>query len=79
MSQAGDQASFEQALAQLDEVVARLEAGDVGLEEAVRLFEQGQALLAVCRDRLARAQQRIEELTSLDTPAEADEGTGAPF
>ena len=56
--------SFEQALARLDEVVTRLEGGEVGLEEAVGLFEQGQAYLATCRERLARAQQRIEELTS---------------
>ena len=78
MSEAGDPTTFEQALAQLDEVVARLEAGDVGLEEAVRLFEQGQALLAICRERLARAQQRIEELTAQGAPSEPDDA-GAPF
>jgi exodeoxyribonuclease VII small subunit len=55
--------------------VTRLESGDVGLEEAVALFEQGQALLAVCRERLDLAQQRITELTSA---AGSDEG-GAPF
>jgi exodeoxyribonuclease VII small subunit len=78
MSETSDRMTFEQALAQLDEVVARLEAGDVGLEEAVRLFEQGQALLAICRERLARAQQRIEELTAQGAPAEPDEDE-APF
>jgi len=79
MSDAPDQQpTFEQTLARLDEVVARLESGDVGLEEAVRLFEQGQALVATCRERLARAQQRIEELTGQGAPPEgrADE---APF
>jgi len=78
LSESPDPATFEQALARLDEVVARLESGDVGLEEAVRLFEQGQALLAVCRERLARAQQRIEELTAQGAPADGDEGE-APF
>ncbi len=78
MTEVPDQTTFEQALARLDEVVARLEGGDVGLEEAVRLFEQGQALLAVCRERLARAQQRIEELTVKAEPSESDED-GAPF
>jgi exodeoxyribonuclease VII small subunit len=78
MNEVPDQTTFEQALARLDEVVARLEGGDVGLEEAVRLFEQGQALLAVCRERLAGAQQRIEELTSNAGPPESDED-GAPF
>ncbi len=78
MSEAGDPTTFEQALAQLDEIVARLEAGDVGLEEAVRLFERGQALLAICRERLARAQQRIEQLTTQGEPGEPDDA-GAPF
>ena len=78
MSESGDRMTFEQALVQLDEVVARLEAGDVGLEEAVHLFEQGQALLGVCRERLARAQQRIEELTAQGTPVESDDDE-APF
>jgi exodeoxyribonuclease VII small subunit len=62
-------ATFEEALRRLDEVVARLESGEVGLEEAVVLFERGQAHLAVCRERLAAAQRRIEELTAEGLPA----------
>jgi exodeoxyribonuclease VII small subunit len=56
--------TFEEALRRLDEVVARLEGGEVGLEEAVALFEQGQGYLTACRERLAAAQKRIEELTA---------------
>jgi exodeoxyribonuclease VII small subunit len=67
---------FEEALAALEEVVARLESGDVGLEEAVSLFERGQVLLARCRERLAAAQQRIEELTAAELPP--DPGAPAP-
>lgn len=77
MSDAPQELTFEQALARLDEVVTRMDGGDVGLEEAVRLFEQGQELLGVCRERLALAQQRITELT-----AEGENGVdadGAPF
>jgi exodeoxyribonuclease VII small subunit len=66
--------SFEQALGALDEVVARLEGGEVGLEEAVALFERGQSYLAVCRERLAAAQRRIDELTAAELPADP----GAP-
>lgn len=77
MSGAAEELTFEQALARLDEVVARMDGGDVGLEEAVRLFEQGQELLSVCRERLALAQQRITELTAQgDNAADAAE---APF
>jgi exodeoxyribonuclease VII small subunit len=61
--------TFEEALAGLESVVARLESGDVGLEEAVALFEEGRRHLAVCRERLAVAQGRIEELTASDLPA----------
>lgn len=75
--------TFEEALAGLESVVARLESGDIGLEEAVTLFEEGQRHLAVCRDRLAAAQGRIDELTASDLPrvAPADQGEGseAPF
>jgi len=66
--------TFEQALAALDAVVHRLEAGDVGLEEAIGLFEEGRRHLAACRERLAAAQRRIEELTAEDLP-----GTAPPF
>ena len=74
--------SFERALADLDRVVARLESGEVGLEEAVALFEEGQRHLKACRERLAVAQRRIEELTSDDLPGSADraqDADEAPF
>jgi exodeoxyribonuclease VII small subunit len=73
--------TFEEALRRLDEVVARLEGGEVGLEEAVALFEQGQRYLATCRERLAAAQRRIEELTAEGLPAapgEPSEGEPEP-
>ena len=65
--------SFETALAALDRVVGRLESGEVGLEEAVALFEQGQRHLRVCRERLGVAQKRIEELTADELPADSPE------
>jgi exodeoxyribonuclease VII small subunit len=64
--------TFEEALAGLESVVARLESGDVGLEEAVALFEEGQRHLAVCRERLAAAQGRIDELTASELPKSAN-------
>lgn len=73
--------TFEEALRRLDEVVARLESGEVGLEEAVALFEQGQGYLAACRERLAAAQRRIEELTAESLPASegAEASEPGPF
>ena len=74
-------ATFEDALRLLDEVVSRLESGDVGLEEAVALFERGQGYLAVCRERLSAAQKRIEELTAEGLPPSAEAGpeSAPPF
>lgn len=75
-------ASFERALAALEAVVHRLESGEVGLEEAVTLFERGQEHLAVCRARLAVAQRRIEELTAEELPSspaeDSDDAAAAP-
>lgn len=73
---AGAPLAFEEALRLLDEVVSRLESGDVGLEEAVALFERGQGYLAACRERLGAAQRRIEELTAEGLPPEPTDPGG---
>lgn len=77
-----DPHTFERSLAALEAVVARLEQGDVGLEEAVALFEQGRGHLEHCKERLALAQQRIQELTGTpESPAMPDpleRGDGDP-
>ena len=51
--------TFEQAIAELQDVVDKLEAGKVALEESLSLYERGVALVKVCNDRLDRAQQRV--------------------
>ncbi len=69
--------SFETALEQLEEIVEQLEGGDLPLEEALGVFEQGVALSRNCNDRLADAERRIEELTpgGLGTqPLDAEDG-----
>ncbi len=58
--------SFEAALKALEEVVGRLEAGDVPLEESIALYERGAALKAHCEARLAAAQARIEQITQAE-------------
>lgn len=55
--------TFEQALAQLEAIVDRIEAGEVGLEAALADYEKGVALLKRCRSVLDHAEQRITELT----------------
>jgi exodeoxyribonuclease VII small subunit len=54
--------TFEAAQAELEQIVERLERGDVGLEELTRLWERGEALYRRCAEQLTAAQGRIEEL-----------------
>lgn len=55
--------TFEQALEALEEIVTRLEEGDLSLEESLRLFERGQALADHCNEQLSAATLRVEQLT----------------
>jgi exodeoxyribonuclease VII small subunit len=55
--------SFEDALKQLEAIVARLESGDAALDESITLYTQGDALRAQCEKRLKDAQARIEKIT----------------
>lgn len=54
--------SFEDLQRELDEIVARLERGDVALDEALALWQRGEELQRACAERLDRAELTIEEL-----------------
>ena len=54
---------FEDALAELEQLVGRLERGETGLEEAVAAWERGEELVRLCLARLDAAQGRIEQLS----------------
>ncbi len=55
--------SFEKALAQLEDIVARLEGGKVDLEDSIKLYEKGEALKKHCETKLKEAEVRIEKIT----------------
>ena len=55
--------TFEAALEELETTVNRLEQGDLALEEALALFERGQALVGYCNQKLEQAALRVEQLT----------------
>ena len=57
---------FEEAMEDLEEVVRKLEAGDVPLEESLAAFEKGVALVRLLHGRLDAVQAKIEELTESD-------------
>jgi len=57
-----DALSFEDALKELERIVARLESGDASLDESIALYERGDRLRARCAERLDAAQARIEAI-----------------
>lgn len=59
--------SFEEAMAALEEVVSRLEAGEVPLEESIRLYERGAELKAHCQKKLAEAEEKVAQITLDET------------
>lgn len=54
---------FEEALDRFEQIVHRLEEGNLSLDESLNLFEQGVKLSKICSQRLNEAQRRIEVLT----------------
>ena len=61
-----EEQTFEELQRALDELVARLERGDVPLDEALALYERGEALHRALAERLDRAELTIEELRAGD-------------
>lgn len=55
--------SFEEALKELETIVARLESGDASLDESISLYARGDALRSQCEARLKDAQARIEKIS----------------
>jgi exodeoxyribonuclease VII small subunit len=76
---------FEQALAELEGLVERLERGDLPLDEALKTFERGVALTRHCQASLQAAQQKVEILLKRGAQAqpeafeeESDEAAAEP-
>ena len=59
---AAPQPSFEEALRELEEIVRKLESGDLSLDDSIRLYERGQILTSLCEARLNDARARIEQI-----------------
>jgi exodeoxyribonuclease VII small subunit len=58
-----DDLTFDEALRQLEELAAKLEEGDIPLEDALQVYERAVGLFSLCRGRLESMEQRIEVLT----------------
>jgi exodeoxyribonuclease VII small subunit len=58
--------TFEQAFQQLEDVVQKLETGDLLLEESLTLFERGMLLAKVCESKLDEAEQKVSQVVGAD-------------
>jgi len=57
-----EELSFEAAERELRTIIERLESGNVDVDEAIALWERGEALYAICRTRLETAEGKVAEL-----------------
>ncbi len=56
--------SFEKDLKRLEDIVAKMEEGDVPLDESMKLFEEGVKLSRLCSERLDKAEKKVEIITA---------------
>ena len=63
-------ARFEEALAELEQLVENLEGGNLSLEDSLSQFERGVRLARECRDSLAAAEQKVQVLLERDGDSE---------
>jgi exodeoxyribonuclease VII small subunit len=68
-----DEMSFEAALKELEQIVARLEQGAVDLEDSIALYERGQALKTHCEQKLKAAESRLEKIVQSGANATGSE------
>ncbi|MDX6527079.1 MAG: exodeoxyribonuclease small subunit [Gaiellales bacterium] len=71
--------TFEQARAELEQVVRRLEDGNTSLDEALALWERGEELYRLCAAKLDEAEERVARLSEAlqgARPADQDAGSG---
>ena len=57
---------FEKKLSRLEEIVAKMEAGDLSLEDSLKSFEEGVKLSRECNSQLTAAEQKVKVLLSVD-------------
>ncbi len=56
--------SFEKDIQRLEDIVAKMEEGDIPLDESMKLFEEGVKLSRLCSERLDKAEKKVEIITA---------------
>jgi exodeoxyribonuclease VII small subunit len=62
---------FEKKLSRLEEIVTKMEGGDLSLEDSLKFFEEGVKLSRECNTQLAQAEQKVKLLLSVDPAGNA--------
>lgn len=57
---------FEKKLTRLEEIVAKMESGDLSLEDSLKFFEEGVKLSRECNTQLSQAEQKVKTLLAVD-------------
>ncbi|MGB5107603.1 MAG: exodeoxyribonuclease VII small subunit [Candidatus Zixiibacteriota bacterium] len=74
---AGKEATFEDNLRRLEEVVGKLEQGDLPLDDAIKLYSEGMRLSKLCSERLSAVESEIKKLVMENSQAKL-EALGSP-
>ena len=69
-----DKLTFEEAMAELDELVSRMEDGELSLDDSLKAFERGVMLTRKCQEALSQAELRVKTLTDADTLEDLSSG-----
>jgi len=59
-----EELTFEEAMAELEQVVGKLERGDVALDDSIKLYERGAALKKRCEKKLKDAEEKVHAITT---------------
>lgn len=62
---------FEKKLGRLEEIVSKMESGDLSLEDSLKMFEEGVKLSRECNTQLQAAEQKVKVLLSVDAQGQA--------
>ena len=73
-----DTPAFEKSLAELEQIVERMEQGELSLDESLKQFERGIALTRSCQTALQQAEQKVEILLH-KTGSDAESAQAIPF
>jgi len=62
--------SFEKKLSRLEEIVQKMEVGEMSLDDSLKLFEEGVKLSRDCNKELTQAEQKVKKLVGVDAEGE---------